>query len=338
MGEAEDAFEVTSRLEVVAGDEVVAVLRGVDVGPQEPPQRVVGRQFVSCHDGQRTAGRQVDPAEMTDQREVRRGRAQRQPARQRPLRVGRGARAGVAVDPDRREAPVAVARLGLEGHDRAQRTQSGVVLELVQHAQIPGKGAVGLGGDVAGEWARHRECAEVGPLILPLSQCRRPYRRRKAMPEGGRCTPRRSDARVGVHRKRKAALLRRQQSVHRRLEAGEHTLDGLTFVGGDTVRHQRPLNGDAAVLRREGHQGERSVRDRYRHGVRPVSVVLEEAEPVPEPATRPPAQPSDQPGLTVGHGANAFFTPSRWLASSGKFRASTVPMSLSAIHARPSAL
>ena len=46
MGEAEDTFEVASRREVVAGDEVVAVLSGVHVRPEQAEQRVVRRQLV----------------------------------------------------------------------------------------------------------------------------------------------------------------------------------------------------------------------------------------------------------------------------------------------------
>ena len=162
MGEAEDAFEVASGREVVAGDEVVAVLSGVHVRPEQAEQRVVGRQFVARYDGERPPGPQVDPAEMADQREVRRGRAQRQPARQRPVGIGRGTRASVAIDPNCRKAPVAGGRL--EAHDRAQRTQSGVVLEFVEHPQVPGEAAAALGGHVAGEGARQGEHTEIRPL------------------------------------------------------------------------------------------------------------------------------------------------------------------------------
>ena len=48
---------------------------------------MAGRQAVAGRDADRSARGQVDPIEMTDQRDVGRGRAQGEPLRQVPLRI-----------------------------------------------------------------------------------------------------------------------------------------------------------------------------------------------------------------------------------------------------------
>ena len=210
MRAAEDALEVTARRQLVERDDVVAVRRGVHVRPHEAAHRVVNRKVIARHDSEWASAGEMDPPQVADHRQVCRCGAHRQTTCEGPVGIRRRARAGVAVDPHRAEAPLVA--LLLEGDHGAQRPQPLVTLDVVQHAQIPPEGPVTVAGHVTGEGARHRQGSEVELLdchgagrarrtVAGARGCRRcrarPARRRP--PAGGHAVevPRRGRARPG---------------------------------------------------------------------------------------------------------------------------------------------
>ena len=170
MREAEDRLEVAALRHLPLGDDLVAVLRAVDVGPEQSAQRVHGGQAVARGDREWAARRQVDPVEVAGERDVCGGRAERDLLRQFPVRVSRLARAEFAIDLSRFEA----ARLVEAKEDaRAERAQSRVMFVAVEQPEVPLVTALGRTLDVASVGTRHRDAAQVDGLAVLLRQAGR---------------------------------------------------------------------------------------------------------------------------------------------------------------------
>src|SRR5215216_3329896 len=95
--ETEGGLEITALHHLSFCHHLIAVLRPVHVWPKQSPQRVCGRKTVSRGDGKRSAGREMNPIEMTHQRNMRGRRTQCDLLRLFPIRIAWFAHAEFAV-------------------------------------------------------------------------------------------------------------------------------------------------------------------------------------------------------------------------------------------------
>ena len=135
MCEAENAVEVPAFDHLGSRHRPVALLSPEDVGPEQAAEGVIGKEAVPSGDGKMRGAGQMDPIEVTHQREMVRGRRERQFFGEFPRSVAGLGETKLAFNLDWLDR--ACILVDPKQHTHSQVIEFGELLVLLQIGEVP---------------------------------------------------------------------------------------------------------------------------------------------------------------------------------------------------------